>query len=101
MAGSRSARLMKFLSTLEILDYKLNYLPLLHIHVNKVPPEVTIKLLENRPRPRGSKMSDNDLRRLIELSKENIKLMEELGCLKFEGDKIYYKTGCLGSYFQE
>jgi hypothetical protein len=30
-------------------------------------------------------MSDNDLRRLIELSKENIKLMEELDCLKYEG----------------
>lgn len=46
-------------------------------------------------------MSDNDLRRLIELSKENIKLMEELDCLKYEGGKIYYKTGCLGSYFEE
>jgi len=68
---------------------------------NKVPPEVIIKLLEDRPRPRGSKRSVNDLKRLVELARENIKLMEELGCLKYEGDRIYYKTGCLGSYFRE
>ncbi|MEW9492378.1 MAG: hypothetical protein TQ35_0009315 [Candidatus Aramenus sulfurataquae] len=68
---------------------------------NKVPPEVIIKLLEGRPRPRGSKRSVNDLKRLVELARENIKLMEELGCLKYEGDRIYYRTSCLGSYFRE
>ncbi|BCU70189.1 hypothetical protein [Stygiolobus caldivivus] len=64
-------------------------------------PKVVIKLLEDRPRPRGSKISDDDLRRLAGLARENIKVLEELGCWKTEGGIIYYKTGCLGSYFPE
>ena len=46
-------------------------------------------------------MGDNALKRLAKLSEENIMLLEELGCLKFEGEVIYYRTGCLGSYIQE
>lgn len=66
-----------------------------------VDPKVIIKLLEDRQRPRGSKISDEDLKRLAKLGEENMKLLEELGCWKMEGDVIYYKTGCLGNYFQE
>lgn len=66
-----------------------------------VDPRVLIRLLEDRPRPRGSKISDRDLKRLAELARENIKLLEELGCWKYEGGVIYYRTGCLGSYFRE
>ncbi|MBB5253632.1 hypothetical protein [Sulfurisphaera ohwakuensis] len=66
-----------------------------------VDPKIVIKLLENRPRPRGSKISDEDLKRLAKLGEENMKLLEELGCWKIEGYVIYYKTGCLGNYFQE
>ncbi len=60
-----------------------------------------IRLLEERPRYRKNKMGDNALKRLAKLSEENIMLLEELGCLKFEGEVIYYRTGCLGSYIQE
>jgi hypothetical protein len=66
-----------------------------------VDPKIVIKLLEDRGRPRGSKIKDEDLKRLAKLGEENIRLLEELGCWKIEGGVIYYKTGCLGNYFQE
>ncbi|QGA54098.1 hypothetical protein GFS03_05695 [Sulfolobus sp. E5-1-F] len=66
-----------------------------------VDSKVLIKLLEDRPRPRGSKIKEEDLRRLAKLGEENVKLLEEMGCWKMEGEVIYYKTGCLGNYFKE
>jgi hypothetical protein len=66
-----------------------------------IDPKVVIKLLEDRGRTRGSKIKDEDLKRLAKLGEENIRLLEELGCWKIEGEKIYYKSGCLGNYFQE
>jgi hypothetical protein len=66
-----------------------------------IHPKLIIKLLEDRQRPRGSKIKDDDLKRLARLGEENIRLLEELGCWKIEGGVIYYKTGCLGDYFQE
>jgi hypothetical protein len=66
-----------------------------------IDPKLIIKLLEDRQRPRGSKIKDDDLKRLARLGEENIRLLEELGCWKIEGGVIYYKTGCLGDYFQE
>jgi hypothetical protein len=66
-----------------------------------VDPKIVIKLLEDRGRHRGSKIKDEELKRLAKLGKENIKLLEELGCWRIEGGVIYYKTGCLGNYFQE
>ncbi|MDT7902405.1 MAG: hypothetical protein RXQ75_08015 [Acidianus hospitalis] len=66
-----------------------------------IDPKLIIKLLEDRQRPRGSKIKDDDLKRLARLGEENIRLLEELGCWKIEGGVIYYKTGCLGNYFQE
>jgi hypothetical protein len=66
-----------------------------------IDPKLIIKLLEDRQRPRGSKIKDDDLKRLARLGEENIRLLEELGCWKIEGGVIFYKTGCLGNYFQE
>ncbi|AEE94526.1 conserved hypothetical protein [Acidianus hospitalis W1] len=66
-----------------------------------IDPKLIIKLLEDRQRPRGSKIKDDDLKRLARLGEENIRLLEELGCWKIKGGVIYYKTGCLGNYFQE
>ncbi|MEJ2777359.1 hypothetical protein [Stygiolobus sp. RP850M] len=66
-----------------------------------VDPKIVIKLLEDRGRPRGSKIKDEELKRLAKLGEENIRLLEELGCWKVEGGVIYYTTGCLGNYFQE
>jgi hypothetical protein len=66
-----------------------------------VDPKVIIKLLEDRPRPRGSKVTEEDLKRLIKLAEENIRLLEELGCWRVEGGVIYYRTNCLGSYFPD
>jgi hypothetical protein len=60
--------------------------------------EVFIRLIEDRPRPRGSKVSEADLKRLAELARDNLELLKELGCWRREGDVIYYRTGCLGSY---
>lgn len=62
---------------------------------------VIIKLLEDRPKKRGSKIRDDDLRRLASLSNETVNLMIEIGCLKVNGGEIYYKTNCYGNYYQE
>jgi hypothetical protein len=45
-----------------------------------VDPKIVIKLLEDRGRPRGSKIKDEELKRLAKLGEENIRLLEELGC---------------------
>lgn len=62
---------------------------------------VIIKLIEDRPRKRGSKISEADLKRLAQLAEDNVKMMEKLDCLKFKGGVIYYKTNCFGNYYPE
>jgi len=62
---------------------------------------IFIRLLEERPKARKNKINDKDLKRLAELATENIQIMKELGCWKVEGDIIFYKTNCLGNYYQE
>lgn len=64
-------------------------------------PSTIIKLIEDRPRKRGSKISEEDLKRLSALARDNIQLMEKLGCLEFKGEVIYYKTNCFANYYQE
>jgi hypothetical protein len=64
-------------------------------------PKVIIRLLEDRGRPRGSKMTEEDLMRLAKLAEDNVRLLEDLGCWKIEGDVIYYRIGCLGSYYPD
>nr|WP_306308646.1 hypothetical protein [Sulfolobus acidocaldarius] len=66
-----------------------------------VDSRVIIKILEDRERYRKSKMSEADLKRLAELAKENMELMKRLECWKVVGDVIYYRSGCLGNFFQE
>jgi hypothetical protein len=69
--------------------------------VSKKVSEIVIKLLEDRPKNRGSKISDEDLRRLAKFAKENIELMKLSGCFKYNGEEIFWKTNCLGGYIQE
>ncbi|MGC9105605.1 MAG: hypothetical protein ACP5HQ_04175 [Thermoprotei archaeon] len=47
--------------------------------------EVFIRLIEDRPRPRGSKTTEADLKRLAELARDDLELMQELGCWRREG----------------
>ncbi|BFH72120.1 hypothetical protein SJAV_00640 [Sulfurisphaera javensis] len=61
---------------------------------------VLIKLLEERPKSRGSKISDNDLKRLAKLAEENIKIMEIVGCFNIKGEEVYWKTNCMGGSYQ-
>lgn len=63
--------------------------------------KVIIKLLEDRPKARGSKIKDEDLKRLASLARENIVIMEESGCIKISGEEIYWKTNCFGGYYQK
>lgn len=61
---------------------------------------VLIRLLEERPKSRGSKIRDEDLKRLAKLAEENVKLMEELGCFKINGEEGYWRSNCMGGYYQ-
>jgi len=46
-------------------------------------------------------MTEEDLMRLAKLAEDNVRLLEDLGCWKIEGDVIYYRIGCLGSYYPD
>jgi len=62
---------------------------------------VLLKLLEERPKKRKVRISDDDLKRLAKLAEENVKVMTLSECIKIEGEVIYWKTNCMGGYYQD
>ncbi|ABP95073.1 MULTISPECIES: hypothetical protein [Metallosphaera] len=61
-------------------------------------PKIIIRLLEERPRYRGNKVSEAGLKRLAKLAEENVELMKELGCFRVGGE-VYWRTNCIGGYY--
>jgi len=62
---------------------------------------VFLRLLEERPKKRKVRISEEDLKRLAKLAEENVKVMTLSGCIKIEGEVIYWKTNCMGGYYQD
>ena len=62
---------------------------------------VFLRLLEERPAKRKVRISEDDLKRLAKLAEENVKVMALSGCIKIEGEVIYWKTNCMGGYYQD
>ncbi|BCS93124.1 hypothetical protein L3N51_01911 [Metallosphaera sp. J1] len=60
--------------------------------------KLIIRLLEERPRYRGNRITEQDLRRLASFAEENIRLMKELGCFSLDGE-LHWKTNCIGGYY--